>query len=226
MTGEQTCWTLVEGAAAGEEIARDRFARTYLSVVRAFLAARWSGSAMISDLDDAVQEAFLECLKEGGALQNLETPREGKFRTYLYAVVSNVARRFEERRAGERKHRVPVDPSQEPITADEARLSRIFDQAWTKSLLQRAAERQEAEAKNRGAEAVRRVELMKLRFGEDQPIREIARRWEIDPDRLHHEYAKAREEFKQALVAEISFHQPCSLEEAERLSLSLLDLLR
>jgi hypothetical protein len=47
--------------------------------------------------------------------------------------------------------------------------------------------------------ALRRVELLRLRFREDLPIREIARQWDEDPARLHHEYAKARREFAAAL---------------------------
>ena len=50
--------------------------------------------------------------------------------------------------------------------------------------------------------------LLRLRFHEELPIREIAARWQEDPARLHHEYATARDEFRTALRAVVAFHQP------------------
>jgi RNA polymerase sigma-70 factor (ECF subfamily) len=63
------------------------------------------------------------------------------------------------------------------------------------------------------------VELLRLRFHENLPIRDIARRWGTDPAVLHHEYAKAREEFRSALLDVVTFHHaggPGAIEEACR----------
>src|SRR5262245_18464723 len=57
-TPESTCWTVIRGAAAGRPSDREELARRYLGVVRAYLAARWGGSALRDDLDDAAQEVF------------------------------------------------------------------------------------------------------------------------------------------------------------------------
>src|SRR5262245_53587095 len=38
---EATCWTMIRDAAGGDPAARERFARVYLPVVKAYLAARW-----------------------------------------------------------------------------------------------------------------------------------------------------------------------------------------
>jgi hypothetical protein len=48
---------VIRAAAAGSSSDREELARRYLSVVRAYLAARWRGSALRPDLDDATQEA-------------------------------------------------------------------------------------------------------------------------------------------------------------------------
>ena len=60
------------------------------------------------------------------------------------------------------------------------------------------------------------MELLHLRFDEGLPIREIARLWEVDPAQLHYEYAKARKEFKNALMEVLSFHHPGGPTELER----------
>jgi tetratricopeptide (TPR) repeat protein len=54
-TSESTCWTVIRAAAAGSAADRDELARRYLGVVRVYLAARWRGSHLRHDLDDAVQ---------------------------------------------------------------------------------------------------------------------------------------------------------------------------
>jgi RNA polymerase sigma-70 factor (ECF subfamily) len=55
---------------------------------------------------------------------------------------------------------------------------------------------------------MRRVQILRLRFEEGRPIREIAARWDEDPARVHHEYARAREEFRAALAEVVGEHHP------------------
>ncbi len=71
-----TCWTVIEGAAAGRVTDREEFARRYGPVVRACLAARWR-PADAHTLDDAVQEVFVECFKRGGVLDRAGRDRGG-----------------------------------------------------------------------------------------------------------------------------------------------------
>ena len=73
--------------------------RRYLGVVRAYLAARWQGSPLLADLDDAGQDVFVECFRQGGVLDAATAGRVPSFRAFLYGVVRNVARRFESRPA-------------------------------------------------------------------------------------------------------------------------------
>jgi RNA polymerase sigma factor (sigma-70 family) len=198
-----TCWEMLEAAAAGSREARARFAERYEPLVRTYFAARWRNPPLRFELDDAVQEVFVECLKSGGILQKAQPDRPGGFRAFLYGLIRNVARRFESRRS-------PLGNGElapEAIPADEDTYSRVFDRAWAKSVMREAANRQAALAAQSDPEAVRRHELLRLRFQEDLPIREIAERWQVDPAQLHREYAKAREEFRAALKDVLaSFH--------------------
>jgi RNA polymerase sigma-70 factor (ECF subfamily) len=189
---------MIRGAAEGEAEARERFAGRYESVIRAYLGARWRRTPLVREIDDAAQEVFLACFKDDGALTRADPDRAGGFRAFLYGVTRNVSRRFEERRArAERQPDSRLDL--EALEAREAPLSEVFDRAWAMALIREAVRLQEERAREKGERARRRVELLDLRFGEDLPIREIARRWEVDRAWLHHEYATAREEFVRCL---------------------------
>lgn len=200
-TPEPTCWTAIRAAAAGDPAARDHFARAYAPTVRGYLAARWRAQPHIP-LDDAVQDVFVECFKAGGVLDRADADRPGGFRAFLCGVVRHVALRYETRRSPE--------PLPEQVPADDPSLSAAFDRAWAVALLREAARVQEEDARRRGPAAVRRVELLRLRFHDGRPIREIAARWGEDPARLHHEYAAARAEFRAALRRVVAFHQPAA----------------
>src|SRR5581483_1869804 len=186
-TPESTCWTVIRAAAAGSPSDRDELARRYLGVVRAYLGARWRGSPLRTDLDDAVQEVFVQCFREGGAVEAAGAGRVPAFRAFLYGVIRNVARQFESR-----KVRTP-EPLPD-IEAAELSQSRLFDRTWAQAIMAEAAQLQRQHATLRGKDAQHRVELLRLRFEEGLPIRAIAERWGEDPARLHHAYALARQE--------------------------------
>ena len=113
------------------------------------------------------------------------------------------------------------------IEADETSLSRVFDRAWATGLLEEAANRQASGATHKGAEALKRVELLRLRFQEGIPIREIADKWQVDAKRVHREYSKARNEFSEALRSVVAFHYGTSSKaEVDRQCRGLLRALR
>jgi DNA-directed RNA polymerase specialized sigma24 family protein len=217
-TSESTCWTVIRAAAAGSPSDREELARRYLGAVRAYLSARWHGSALRDDLDDATQEVFVECFRSGGAVEAAGAGRVPDFRAFLYGVVRNVSRRFESRPAR------AAGPLPE-IAADEVSQSRLFDRAWAQAIMAEAARLQRQRAAEGGPEAARRVELLRLRFEENLPIRAIAERWGADPAWLHHAYALARQEFRAALLAVLAFHQPGSPAELEQEAATLLKAL-
>lgn len=202
---QETRWSLLDAAATGDEGAREAFADTYLPIVRSFLGARWRDQRSQGELDDAAQDVFVECLRPGGALSRVDPQSPGKFRTFLFSVVRNVARRHEERWRKEAARKPDQRPATSQMVADDdERASKMFDRAWAIGLLQRAAERMRAAAATMDERAQRRVELLDLRFGEGLPIRKIALRFQEDAARVHREYARARVEFKDALIEELS----------------------
>jgi RNA polymerase sigma factor (sigma-70 family) len=218
--GDETCWTLIHAAAAGDRPPRAEFARVYESAMRSYFAARWRPPHLRQRIDDAVQESFLECFRAGGALERADAERAGGFRAFLYGVLRNVALRVEARSA-----RDAADTLQTAINAPtEAHLSEVFDRSWAAALMRQAAEIQRRRAAAEGPEAQRRIELLHLRFHEGLRIREIAKRWQMEPLPLHRQYARARQEFHDALRAAIRFHAPDTTnidEECERLLASL-----
>ena len=94
---DTTCWTMIEAAAKGSQPDRDLFAKNFLPVVRSYLTARWKSGALLAMCDDAVQDVFVECFRSGGPLARADRERAGGFRPFLFGVVRNIARRFEER---------------------------------------------------------------------------------------------------------------------------------
>jgi hypothetical protein len=155
-------------------------------------------------VDDAIQDVFVECFKPNGVLGKAsESPGAG-FRPFFHGVLRNGARRHEDRPHGGRLQEMPSDPP-----AEDASLGRAFDKAWAKSMLREAA-RVQAGLATGNERATRRVELLRLRFQEGLPIRDIAARWDDDAAKLHHEYATVREEFRTALQRVMTFHLPAA----------------
>ena len=155
---------------------------------------------MVSDVDDATQQVFLDCFKQGGALERVDPEKGAGFRAFLYGVVRNVARALERKRARSKEQQAPSDMDLDRFRAKEESLAQVFDRAWASAVLQSAALRQLERAQAKGEEAIRRHRLLVLRYGEGLPIRQIAARWEMEAKVLHREYPKAREEFKRALM--------------------------
>jgi RNA polymerase sigma factor (sigma-70 family) len=222
--GEQdsTRWTLIRRAAAGESIDRAEFALRYTPLIRAYLGARWRASSLREQIDDAVQEVFVAFLAPHGALEKASDAWPGGFRAWLYGVVRNVARGFEKRLVRGRELPAGSEIDLDREAASEEDLARIFDREWARSLMREAGLLQEERAALGGDDARQRVELLRLRFRDGLPIREIAARWGVEAAHLHHEYARARREFQAALrdVMRVSGN-----ESTERLDAECLQLL-
>ena len=220
-----TCWTLVEGATTGDERCRAEFAARYLPAIRAYLVARWRPTPLLDAVDDAVQQVFVDCFREDGALTRLDPTREGGFRPFLYGVVRNVARHVETRRARNREHPPGSRVDLRELEGREEDLAHAFDRAWALGIVREAFALQRARAAERGDGAMRRVELLELRFVEDLPIRDVALRWDEDPARLHKEYAKARREYRSALHDVVAFHRPGPPQAVEQACREILALI-
>jgi RNA polymerase sigma-70 factor (ECF subfamily) len=226
MQGESTCWTEIRGAAAGQAAERDAFARRYGAVMRSCLRARWRGTALAAEVDDAMQDVILECLRPGGALTRADERRPGGFRAFLFGVIRNVALRFERKHGQRAEIQAPTSVVHGAGAEAPPDIALAFDRAWARSIMKEAATRQRVLAEELGPAAQRRVELLAKRFNEDLPIRAIAQQWAMDPANLHHEYAQARKEFRRALEDVLAFYHPHSRHEMEKECLALLSLLR
>jgi RNA polymerase sigma-70 factor (ECF subfamily) len=223
---ETTCWSLIRRASAGEDDGRRLFAGRYEPFVRALVAARWSGSPRIVDIDDAVQDVFVECFRSGGVLSRAGADRLPAFRAFLVGVVRNVARRIEGRRGPLAfTDATPEDASTFAPGGFAAAVdppSRDVERTWARALVGEARDLLESRVRQADEAARRRVALLELRFQENLPIREIARRWGTDPARLHREYARARSEFRAALFEVVAAHHPGSPADVERTCEQLL----
>lgn len=222
MDGNTTCWTLIRAAADGDASQRDAFARRYLPVVRAWLEQRWRSPAQRQRVDDAVQDVFMECLREEGALGRAAGGTRKGFAAFLYGVTRNIARRHEQKQARNREDpagTVPDDP------ATELSQSRAFDRLWARSLIQEARARHGEQAEQSDEAARRRVALLEERFGRGRPIRDIAKDWSVSADRLHHDYAQARKEFHRALRDVVRYHYPDDPTDPDARCQELLELL-
>lgn len=222
---QKTSWALIRGAAAGEHQAGEEFARRYAPVVRAYLMARWQDSGFRNDLEDAVQQVFIECFKQGGALGRADPDWPGGFRKFLFGVVRNVALMAEKKNRKLRGTERSGDLHEEGLQDTAEMPDQAFDRAWARSLVREALARQADRAAASGQESVRRFEILRLRFQNNMPIRDIATLWDIDRDHLHHEYAKAREEFKAALREVLALEKPGSSDEIERLLSEVISVL-
>lgn len=204
-TGQSTCWSLIRGAADGQDQERREFVLRYGPVARAYLEARWRDRARRAETEDALQEVFVECFRAGGVLDRADAAEVQNFRAFFYGVVQNVARRIEAavgRRAALAGSEVELDR----VDEDQATLSEAFDRAWARALLKEALALQRAEAGAKGERSLERVELLRLRFEEGLPIREIAARWGREPTLVQREYLAARRDFKGALTAVLRLH--------------------
>lgn len=222
---QTTAWDLIEGAAAGERESLQKFVERYQGLVREWLRARWRRTDKEALIDDALQEALLECIKRGGALTRVDRSRAGGFRPFLQGVVRNVAARYQTRRARD-KRRGGELLSPDQVPSPQTTVSQAIDQELARALVREAADAMAARANRLGASARLRVEILRLRFGDDLPIRDIATRLGEDPDRVHHQYAKAREEYRRMLLAVVARRLPGTRAEVEGHCERLMDLLR
>lgn len=218
---DTTSWDLIVAAARGDGKPAGAFAERYGVFVRECLAARWRGSPLLAELDDAVQDVFVECFREGGALQRADPERGARFRAFLAGVVRNVAHRHE----AAHSRGVGFDTAAEDELPDGERgASAILDRAWMRMLVRNAGERFLERCAGQGAAGGRRWEVLRLRFEEGLPVREIAARLRAPPDKVHQEYRRARRVFRSCLEEELAVHGG-SADGVRRLWRELLDLL-
>ena len=111
------------------------------------------------------------------------------------------------------------------VPSDDSSLSRSFDREWARAVMKEAASLQAERARASGKNALVRMEILRLKFQEGLPIREIATKLALDATHVHRQYAVARREFREALFDTVKFHHPGTMAEIERECAELLTLL-
>ena len=197
---------MIEGAVSGDAEARRRFAVLYSPALQAYFKDRWRNSPCLSSVDDAVQDVFVDCYKQEGALDRVNKRREGGFRPFFYGVARNIALRIERaaRRDQSRGAGANFDP--DTIDAENDSASKVFDRAWARSIVQEAVVLHYDRAQLLGERARLRVEILRLRFEEDMPIREIAKHLNVTPEVAHREYARGRQSYQKVLEEVAAAH--------------------
>ena len=204
---DSTHWSVVMGAAAQDPGSRDSFARQYAPVVLAFLSARWRLPEEHERVQDAAQEVFVQCLREGGALDRVEPHRPGGFRAFLYGVVNNVALHSERAR---RRRLARVQPQSgygtfdDPAHADESP-SQAFDRAWAVMAVDEAYELMQTRSGELGR---RRVAALRLRYEGGFSPAEIAARSAISVRRVYHLLETGRAQFRLYLLHVMAKYHP------------------
>ena len=205
-----TCWTMILGAASGDRIDRDLFARRYEPIVRGYLFARWGDGVYGWCVEDAVQDVFIECFRDGGALSRVDPERPGGFRAFFFGVIRNVALRFERKHARSLARKPSEEVEFAELKASEKTASKVFERAWARAVMKEAVDKLNERAASAGEEALKRAALLRLRFQEGLPIREIAARWDLPAEQVHRQYARARKDFKSVLLEVVEFYNPGS----------------
>jgi RNA polymerase sigma-70 factor (ECF subfamily) len=221
---DDTCWTLIQAVRDGNHSARASFVERYHPAVTVYLRARWKSSALQSECEDAAQEVFLRCFGESGPLDRVARGSDQSFRGFLYGICRNVAREMEARHA---KRARGGETTLEGQEGNEERLSALFDRAFARQVMKEARARFRSRSEQAGEKARRRYELLGLRFEEGIPIREIAARWGEDAAVVHKEYARARREYREALLEVVAEQDPGrSQSELEEAAQHLLEIIR
>lgn len=200
-----TCWTLIRGAAHGDSVSTEELVRRYSMVIRGYLQNRWQTTPIAQHLEDACQETFFELFRDQGALQKVDTSGNRPFRSFLFGVVSNVARRIEQKYARSKTYANTEIDVQQP---DAESASHLFDRLWAQAIVAQAVTEMRRRAAEQGGVLQLRVELLHLRFFDELPIREIAEKLGIAAAKAHKEYASARNDFRRILREVIAFHNP------------------
>ena len=202
---------MLRAAAHGDSQARSTFVELYTTAIRGFLGGRWRRRPLADEIDDAVQEIFVECFKVGGVLERADAER-GHFRGLLYGVVRNVARRMEERALDHGRIRPDESAWIDQLASDDAGQTTLFDQSWARGVMRESMNRMLTTAQDAGEQAVRRCELLQRRFGDGESIRDIAAEWKVPAQHLHNDYRKARGEFYRSLREVVAFHASSTID--------------
>lgn len=221
--GMETSWTLIRGAAGGKDAAREEFIARYETFVRRVLGRHWSGRAIAVEMEDTIQNIWVECFKKNGVIERADPNRS--FRAFLCGVIQREEMKVRQKWARDavRRDKATFDPEQ--VLADQTAITRLIDREWALQVMGEAWQAYEQWAEDKGCAALHRVEVLRLRTREGLPPRKIAERVGGDAAQASRDYAQARKEFERTLREIVARHEgdeDKNLDDAVRDLLSLL----
>ncbi len=233
MSDLETSWTLIREAANGNSVKQATFAKLYGPILRKYFEYRWPSNRQKQEVDDGVQEVLLLCIRPDGPLSRVDPAAPAGFRGFLKGIARNIALKI-----NQREKRACHQPDEETriaeLAGNESSAADQFDRSWALMIMHEARKRFVEQACD--ASAKQRVELLRLRFEEGEPIREIAvilnpdcqndtSVFEAECKKWHREFQKAKTEFWRALLNVVAIHSPGTPAEIERECRDLLNAL-
>ncbi len=213
---------LILSAAQGDPESRVLMVSEFEPILSRFFRARWQHTpGLRQDVQEAVQELFVELFRDQGPLQNFDPQRPEGFIPFLLGVARNVGRRIETQRS--RRCRFVRPDSWDRVPGRELECAAELDYRLVYELIQQAWDLHWERAHASGDEAVRRAHILHLRIQHDISIREIAVLWDTDATHLHRQYARARREFRRVVLDLAREQMPTQLDALGQNLLTLLN---
>ncbi|MCR9244706.1 MAG: hypothetical protein NXI31_06725 [bacterium] len=187
----------IDTLTPGDRQAVCAFCEHYLPIVKRHLRALWRDSTMDANVDDATQDVFVECLRSNGALSRLDVGRGHGLAAYVRGITRNIAARLGRRRARECRRcylsndLVSHTPDRTPDGLE------LLDRTCSATAVREAVARLDREPAVPGHSL---GELVRLHFGGNQPVREIAKGWEVRPARVHEARRRACQHLRKLLL--------------------------
>jgi RNA polymerase sigma factor (sigma-70 family) len=194
-----TSWEIIQGAARGDTSAQAEFAAIYGVPLRAYfrsLQGRYLSRGI--DVDDLVQDVFVECMKREGALTRADAGR-GPFQYFLRGVAHNVAMRAV---AGPVHHLSADTEAMDMLVAEDLTASRVFDREYAQAILLRAR------ALMAQSSDERLGEILRLRSEEGLSLGEVAARLNMTAQMVRNLNEKARAAFERTLLQVLESDDP------------------
>ncbi|MFT6082700.1 MAG: DNA-directed RNA polymerase specialized sigma24 family protein [Planctomycetota bacterium] len=205
---DTTSWSLIRRAAAGDAEDRERFAARYAPVIRGYFSTRWHLPLSHERVQDASQEVFVQCFRQGGVLASANPELGSGFQAFLYGVARRIGANLD-RRLGHLKAKEIDGHSDfdECAISSELALSKSFDRAWASLVAREAGDLARARAEGHAARLAG-LEALQLQFFEGLQPREIAERRGVAAEAIYESLRLAKKDFRAAFVEVMATYNP------------------
>jgi len=195
-----TRWSVIESAGDASRGALEELARLYWRPVYAYVRRKWGRSH--EDAKDLVQD-FFAGLSEKRYLDTLR-PENGRFRSYVMAVVDNLAR-GEHRRSTTLKRGggAPLLPLEDVEPAPGRTPEEAFLRDWAEAVLHDALEELKEAYRREGRDAELRVFLARDVEGEEPSYAALAEASGLPVSQVTHALYFARTRLRELVLGRV-----------------------